>query len=322
MTGMSHSAAVPREKSGRKGEKTVTNEIKPRQTAMEKAGGIASCHRVVTGKAPVRRRAGSWKRVFNRDVNRQKMLIEMLPLVRRVALKIREHLPAHVEVDELSANGVLGLVDAVAKFDASKRVKLESYARHRIRGAILDGLRAADPVTRDTRQKNKRIQKLYRELEGDLGRPVQDEEMAAASRMNLAQWHRALTDLQSVGIDCGPRVLSAAPTTTLQSTDPELLIDGRDNLFDMCYRREQREILGRALSSLPERERRILCLHSQAELTMKQIALLMHVDESRVSQLHSAALIRLKARVDSLLHPTNPGISESGIRSMAAGASA
>jgi RNA polymerase sigma factor for flagellar operon FliA len=250
------------------------------------------------------------------------MLIEMLPLVRRVALKIREHLPAHVEVDELSANGVLGLVDAVAKFDASKRVKLESYARHRIRGAILDGLRAADPVTRDTRQKNNRIQKLYRKLEVNLGRPVQDEEMAAASRMNLAQWHRALTDIQSVGIDCGSRVFSAAPTTTLQSTDPELLIDGRDDPFELCYRREQREILGRALSSLPERERRVLCLHSQAELTMKQMALLMHVDESRVSQLHSAALIRLKARVDSLLHPTKTRISESGSRSMAVGAAA
>jgi RNA polymerase sigma factor for flagellar operon FliA len=309
-------------KNGRKGEKTVTEEIKRRQTATEKMDGIGSWHRVVTRKASVRRRAGSWKREFNRDVNRQKMLIEMLPLVRRVALKIREHLPAHVEVDELSANGVLGLVDAVAKFDASKRVKLESYARHRIRGAILDGLRAADPVTRDTRQKNKRIQKLYRELEVNLGRPVQDEEMAAASRMNLAQWHRALTDIQSVGIDGGSRAFSAAPTTTLQSTDPELLIDGRDNPFDLCYRREQREILGRALSILPERERRVLCLYSEAELTMKQIALLMHVDESRVSQLHSAALIRLKARVDSLLHPTNPGISESRIRSMAAGAAA
>jgi RNA polymerase sigma factor for flagellar operon FliA len=250
---MSYSAVVHREKSGRKGEKTVTEEIKPRQTAMEKTGGIGSWRRVVTGKASVRRRAGSGKREFDRDVSRQKMLIEMLPLVRCAALIMRQHLPAHVELDELSANGVLGLVDAVAKFDASKRVKLESYARHRIRGAILDGLRAADPVTRDTRQKNKRIQKLYREQEVNLGRPAQDEEMAAASRMNLAQWHRALTDIQSVGMDCGSRILSAAPTTTLQSTDPELLIDGRDSPFDLCYRREQREILGRALSSLPER---------------------------------------------------------------------
>ena len=139
MTGMSHSDVVPREKSGRKGEKTVTEEIKLRQTAMEKTGGIGSWHRVVTRKASVRQPAGSGKRELDRAVSRQRMLIEMLPLVRRVALKIREHLPAHVEVDELSANGVLGLVDAVAKFDASKRIKLENYARHRIRGAILDG---------------------------------------------------------------------------------------------------------------------------------------------------------------------------------------
>jgi RNA polymerase sigma factor (sigma-70 family) len=195
----------------------VTKEIKHRKAAMQKTGGIESWHRVITGKASVRRRTGSWKREFNRDVNSQKMLIEMLPLVRRVALRIRERLPAHVEVDELSANGVLGLVDAVAKFDASKRVKLESYARHRIRGAILDGLRAADPVARDTRQKNKRIQKLYRELEVNLGRSVQDEEMAAASRMNLAQWHRALTDLQSVGIDCGSQVGSNQQSASIRS---------------------------------------------------------------------------------------------------------
>ena len=123
---------------------------------------------------------------------RQRLLVEMLPLVKRMAFKIREHLPAHVEVDDLLANGVLGLVDAVAKFDTTKRVKLESYARHRVRGGILDGLRSADPASRDLRRKNKKIQKLYRELEVKLGRPVKDEEIAAALGMNLAQWHRTL----------------------------------------------------------------------------------------------------------------------------------
>jgi RNA polymerase sigma factor for flagellar operon FliA len=250
------------------------------------------------------------------------MLVELLPLVKRVALKIREHLPAQVELDDLSANGVLGLVDAVAKFDASKRVKLETYARHRVRGAILDGLRAADPASRDLRLKNKMIQKLYRELEVKVGRSVQDEEMAAASGMSLGQWHRALTEIQSVGIDSGSRVLSAGPTTKLQSTDPELLIDGGDNPFDMCYRRQQREILGRAIARLPERERQVIYLHSQAGLTMKQIAQLMHVDESRISQVHSEALVRLKACANSLLRPTNTKISEPGTRSMAAGAGA
>jgi len=154
-------------------------------------------------------------------------------------------LPTHVDVDDLIANGVLGLVDAVAKFDASKRVKLESYAQHRIRGAILDGLRAADPVSRDLRQRNKQIEKPYREMEGKIGRPVQDEEVAAASGMSLKQWHRALSQIQNVGLDCGSRIISAGPTLAPQSTDPELLVDGGDNPFDLCYRRKQRKILSR-----------------------------------------------------------------------------
>ena len=241
----------------------MIEEVKKRQTAGVTTRVVESGQRAVRGKVSVRRRAECPRRDFNRDIDRQKMLVELLPLVKRVALKIREHLPAQVELDDLSANGVLGLVDAVAKFDASKRVKLETYARHRVRGAILDGLRAADPVTRDLRRKNKRIQKLYRELEVKIGRPVQDEEMAAASGMNLTQWHRALNEIQSVGIDCGSRVLSAGPTTKLQSTDPELLIDGGDNPFDLCYHREKLDILGRALSCLPERERQVISLHSR-----------------------------------------------------------
>jgi RNA polymerase sigma factor for flagellar operon FliA len=299
----------------------VIDEVKKRQTAGVTTPVFESGQRAVRGKLSVRRRAECPRRDFNRDIDRQKMLVELLPLVKRVALKIRERLPAQVELDDLSANGVLGLVDAVAKFDASKRVKLETYARHRVRGAILDGLRAADPATRDLRLKNKRVQKLYRELEVKVGRSVQDEEMAAASGMSLGQWHSALTEIQNVGIDCGSRVLSAGPTTKLQSTDPELLIDGGDNPFDMYYRREQREILGRAIARLPERERQVISLYSQG-LTMKQIAQLMHVDESRVSQLHSGALVRLKACANSLLRPTSTKISESGTRSMAAGAGA
>jgi RNA polymerase sigma factor for flagellar operon FliA len=172
----------------------------------------------------------------------------MLPLARQIALKIRQHLPAHVEVEDLTADGVLGLVGAVAKFDPSKRVKLESYARHRVRGAILDGLRAADPATRDLRRKNKRIQKLYRQMEAKVGRPVQDDEMAEALGVNLAQWHRALNEIQSLGLDCGSRVLSAGPTSVRQSTDTDLLINDSDNPFAVCYCHEQREILDRAVS--------------------------------------------------------------------------
>ena len=234
---------------------------------------------------------------------RQRLLVEMLPLVKRMAFKIREHLPAHVEVDDLMGNGVLGLVDAVSKFDTSKRVKLESYARHRVRGGILDGLRSVDPASRDLRRKNKKIQKLYRELEVKLGRPVQDEEIAATLGMNLAQWHSTLNEIQSVGFDFGARTISAGPTSKRPSVEPALLVGDDADPFDLCYRREQHEILGRALSHLRERERQIITLYYQQELTMKQIAERINVDESRVSQLHSAALARLKATVNSLQHP-------------------
>jgi len=250
---------------------------------------------------------------------RQRLLVEMLPLVKRMAFQIREHLPTHVEVNELLANGTLGLVDAVAKFDTAKRVKLESYARYRVRGGILDGLRGADPASRDLRRKNKKVQKLYRELEVKFGRPVKDEEIAAALGMNLTQWHRTLNEIQSVGFDFGARTLSAGPTSKRPSVEPALLADNGADPFDLCYRREQHEIISRALSHLRERERQIITLYYEEELTMKQIADRLNVDESRVSQLHSAALVRLKASVNSLLRPRQAQTSGTTTLSMAAG---
>jgi RNA polymerase sigma factor for flagellar operon FliA len=244
----------------------------------------------------------------------------MLPLVRRIALKIHRRLPAHVDVDDLIGNGTLGLVEAINKFDPSRGVNLETYARHRVRGAILDGLRRADTTSRDMRRKNKRIQTLYHELESKLGRPVRDEEMAKALGMNLGELHRSLNEGQNVGIDWGSRILSAGPTMKLQSTDPELLADGRDDPFDLCYRREKHEILDHALSRLRDREREIITLHDQHGLTMKQIAVRMHVDPSRVSQIHSVALARLKASVNSVLNPRQAKVSQSRPLSMAAGA--
>lgn len=252
--------------------------------------------------------------------DRQRLLVEMLPQVKRIAFKVREHLPTHIELDELIANGIIGLVDAVSKFDTAKRVKLESYARYRIRGSILDGLRSVDPASRDLRRKNKKIQKAYRELEAKLGRPVLDEEIADAMGMNLAKWHAALGEVRKVGPDFGARLTSASPTAKRPSADPALLTGEDADPFELCYRREQREILGRALSHLRERERDVINLYYHQELTMKQIATRMHIDESRVSQLHAAALVRLKTAMNSLLRP-RAGLSVAGSTplSMAAG---
>jgi len=299
----------------------VTKGIKIRQTARTSRDVVNSGQQAGTGGASVRRTARP-SRELNRFSRRNAPLVALLPLVRRIAFKVREHLPAHVEVDDLYSNGIVGLVDAIAKFDVGKRVKLESYAQHRVRGAILDGLRTADPATRDLRRKNNAIQKLYRELEAKFGRPAHDDEMAAASGMNLAQWHRMLNEVHSAGLNSGSRVLSAGPNVPLPSTDPELLVDRSDDPFDLCYRREQREILDRALTHLRDRERQIVSLRYRVGMTMKQIAQIMHVDESRISQIHSTAIARLKASVSSLTHPPKIETSECATRSRAAGAAA
>jgi RNA polymerase sigma factor for flagellar operon FliA len=246
--------------------------------------------------------AGS--RLLNQE--KQHVLVEMLPLVKRMAYRMREHLPAHVEVDDLVGNGVLGLVDAVSKFDSAKRVKLESYARHRIRGSILDGLRSLDPVSRDMRKKNKKVERVYRQLEAQLGRPASDEEIAVALGMSLSQWHHTLREMQSVGVDGWSRAGSAAPTIKHATTEETIAADPGEDPFHLCYQAEQREMMRRALSHLRERDRLIISLYYQDELTMKQIAACLNVDESRISQLHSAALVRLKSCVQALLKPRRP----------------
>jgi len=296
--------------------------IRIRHTARASRHVVRSSREAGTGMASVRRRTERLRRKVTRSNSGDKLVIEMLPLARRIALRVHEHLPAQVEIDDLYDNGIVGLIDAVAKFDSTKRVKFESYARHRIRGAIFDGLRAADPATRELRQTSKRIQNLYRHLEVKLGRPVKDEEIAAPMGMNLAQWHRALGEIQAVGFDSGLRRVSAGATSPRQSTDPELLADGSDTAFDLTYRCEQREILDRALRGLRERERRVLNLYYRDEMTMKQIANRMGVDESRISQLHSVAVRRLKAGVNTLLQPRGNERTEPRVAAMAAGAEA
>ena len=254
--------------------------------------------------------------------DRENLVMAMLPLVKQVALKIRKRLPAHVEVDDLVSDGVLGLVDAAAKFNPRKRVKFASYARHRIRGSILDGLRGADPVPRDTRRKHKNLEKQYQVLEAKFGRPAKDEEMAAGMELDLAQLHRELNEIQSAGIDCGARALSSAPVSVQTSADPALLAGDGPNPFDLAYRREQRETLARALAKLRERDRHILTLYYERGLTMQEIANRMNVDASRVSQLHAAALVRLKADISSMIHSTHKGSAKAATRAMAAGGGA
>lgn len=233
------------------------------------------------------------------------LALRLLPLVKRVAFEVRDHLPIHLELDDLMGAGVLGLLDALRKFDPRKQVKVESYARHRIRGAILDSLRKLDSASRDLRKKNKMVERTYRNLGAKLGRPAEDGEMAEALGVSLEKWYRTVEELQGLGLEWLRPVSSHTPVSSVEN----LRVTRReDDPFEKCYRREQKEIVARALARLRQRDRLIVTLYYYEGLTMRQIAARLSVDESRVSQLHSAAVTRLRSRVAALLGRP-PGIT-------------
>ncbi|HEX5482605.1 MAG TPA: FliA/WhiG family RNA polymerase sigma factor [Terriglobia bacterium] len=238
-------------------------------------------------------------------VDRDELALALLPLVKRVAFEMRERLPQHVEVEDLAGAGVLGLLDAVRKFDARKHVRIETYARHRIRGAILDSLREMDTASRDMRRKNKNAEKVYRELEARLGRAVSDEEMAQALGISLKKWYRAVSELNSMGVEwMRPGQIPEVPLVD----EGNIAADDQEDAFESCYRREQHEMLAYAMAQLAERERAVLNQYYREEMTMKQIGDVMGIDESRVSQIHSAAVSHLRAKVRKLLQTPSNGM--------------
>jgi len=236
-----------------------------------------------------------------------RLAIKLLPLVRSVAYQMLDHLPQHAEVDDLEGAGIIGLLCAVRKFDSRRHVKIETYARHRIRGAMLDSLRKMDFVSRDVRRKCKNAEKTYQRLQAALGRSVSDEEMAQALGLSLKKWYRTV------------RILNAADmawTRPNQIPEPNLYEERepageRDNPFDLCYRAEQRAILHLAAASLPEKERIVLSLRYGREMTMKQAGKRMGVKESRVSQIHKAAITHLRDNVTKLLTQSSSSQSSS-----------
>lgn len=227
------------------------------------------------------------------------LAVKLLPLVKRVALQIWRNLPAHVELDDLIGEGTLGLIDAVRKFDPAKGVTIESYARYRIRGAILDSLRRQDHASRDMRRKIKRIESTCQKLELQLGRPAEDAELAEAMGLSLAKWYERLSKLQRVGFEGPGSGIFHDGSNRISEVD--LLTDSEKSAFARCYRQEQKALLSRALRYLVERDRTIINLYYHESLTMKQIGARLGIDESRVSQLHSCAVARLRSKIGDMV---------------------
>jgi len=231
--------------------------------------------------------------------DQERLLLEQLPQVRYIARRIHDRLPSHIPFDDLVQAGVLGLMEALHKFDPSKNVELKTYAKHRIQGAILDSLRDLDWSPRPLRKKARQLEQAHQRLRARFGRPATEPELAMELGLELKELQSLLGDLR--GLDLG----SLQDEFTESGQERESLAaptPGPDQEpFARCLEGELRGLLTRAVSELQPRERQVLSLYYFEELTMKEVGAVLGVGEARVSQIHSAALVRLRARMRSLL---------------------
>ncbi len=227
----------------------------------------------------------------------ERILLEHLPIVRFLARRIHERLPQHVDIEDLVSAGVVGLMDAFAKFDPTKKVQFRSYAQFRIRGAILDSLRTLDWSPRELRRKGRAVEEAIRVLTGRMGVAPGEGEVAAEMGLGLEEYQQLLGDLK--GLEIGTLHMERNE----DSGEEELAyVPGRpeeDPLF-RCLRGELEDRLGDAIAHLPDRERLVMTLYYYEEMTMREIGLALGVVESRVSQVHASAVVHLRAALRDL----------------------
>lgn len=225
------------------------------------------------------------------EEERERAMLEHMPAVRWMARRIHERLPQHVDMEDLVSAGTLGLLDAFRKFDPAKKVQFRSYAQFRIRGAILDSLRTLDWSPRDLRRKGRAVEEAVRRLPARCGRAPSEPEVARAMGLGLDEYQQLLGELK--GLEIGTLHLERSE----DSGEEELAYipnhPDEDPLF-RCLRGEMRERLASAIDRLPERERLVVTLYYYEEMTMKEIGLALGVVESRVSQIHSSAVVHLR----------------------------
>jgi RNA polymerase sigma factor FliA len=247
--------------------------------------------------AAVARLWEKYKRTLTRDA-RDRLILYYSPLVKYVAGRLSVGLPQSIDEADLVSYGIFGLIDAIDKFDTGRGIKFETYAITRIKGAIIDELRALDWVPRSVRARAREIERAHGKLEHKLHRTPTDEEMAAELDLTVDEFQEwlmkisnstvvALDELWSVSDSSGDQVSLLDTLHDPDAPDPQQLLDAS----------ELKDRLADAISSLPEREKLVVALYYYENLTLREIGEVLGVTESRVSQLHTKAVLRLKSRL-------------------------
>ena len=229
--------------------------------------------------------------------NREAVVVEYSPMVKYVANRIALRLPSHVEVEDLISVGVLGLIDAIEKYDPARGAKFKTYAEFRVRGAILDELRSMDWVPRSIRQKASQIDAVIQKLQAKFGRPPEDEEVAKELGVSLDQFFDTLNETRSMPV-LSLDDLNIVKETGGQQSLLDCLAGKVDADPQVQFRlNELKEVIAKTIDTLPEKERLVISLYYYKELTMSEIGVVLNVTESRVSQIHSKTMFRLRTKL-------------------------
>lgn len=226
------------------------------------------------------------------DLQKEEVIKAYLPLVKRVVHRLSGRLPKDVDLKEMINSGIIGLVDALEKYDPKHETNFSTYAQFRIRGAILDSFRSQDWLPRSLRHKSHRIEQAYQRIEQRLGRPASDEEVAEELSITLNDLQRLLGEVGSIVMMSFEELGFGHGEERFQAT--ESIPSALDDPLNSMLGSERISLIARALDRLPEKERLVISLYFYEELNLKEIGEIMGVTESRASQIRSRALIRLK----------------------------
>lgn len=226
------------------------------------------------------------------------LIMKYASFVKYVAGRIAVNLPSNVEFDDLVSYGILGLIDAIDKYDSDRNVKFKTYAKTRIRGAIFDELRVLDWTPRSIRQKARKLEKAYAKLEGKLGRDARDEEIAEYLNIDISELHKLFDETKK-------SLLLSLDEIFYDDEEGSSRFDfiedqKSDNPQSKIEEAEAKKILADAISKLSDRERMVITLYYYEELTSKEIGKILGVSDSRVSQLHTKAILRLRGRLSRI----------------------
>ncbi len=226
---------------------------------------------------------------------KEQLIINNIELVKIIAGRLYSTYKNNVDFDDLVSYGIFGLLDAIEKFDPSKNVKFDTYAYIRIRGAIIDQLRSLDWIPRSIRQKYKKVEDAYKKVESQYGRSANDDEIASYLEISINELHNILSEIHSFSVVSLDEKITNNPNFTL--VDENEVNDPQGHLEE----EETKKILKEIVKELPEKEKTVISLYYNSELTYKEISLVMGVSESRISQIHTKAIMKLRSKLEKSL---------------------